>query len=56
LFRGRDRFTPVRTAPRWNEHDAVESDIVADGFGNEQMSVMNRVEAAAENADVNSVA
>jgi hypothetical protein len=43
----------MRAVARRNEHDLIEPDVVADRFGNEEMPVVNRVEAAPENTDVN---
>jgi len=37
---------------RWNENDLVESEVVAHGFGDEEMTVVNGVEPTAENTDI----
>ena len=41
---------------RGNEHDAVEPAFFAHGFGNEEMSVVNRIETAAEYPDAHELA
>ena len=41
---------------RGNEHDAIEAAFFAYGFGNEKMSVVNRIETAAKNPDAHGLA
>jgi hypothetical protein len=52
-MRRRDRLGSMRTTARRHEDNFIESDVIAHRFGNEQMSVVDRIEAAAEDADVN---
>jgi hypothetical protein len=47
-----DRFDPMGAVARGNENDLVEPDVIAHRFGNEKMTVMNRIEAAAEDSDI----
>jgi len=46
---------PVRAGSGWNEDDFVEPDVVSNGLGNEKMPIVNGVEAAAEDPDVNAL-
>jgi phage regulator Rha-like protein len=52
-MRRRDRLRSVRAVKGGNEDDFVESDVIAHRFGNEKMSVMNRIETAAKDSDIN---
>ena len=51
-MRGRDRRPAMSAVARWNENDLVESEVVAHGFGDEEMTVVNGVEPTAENTDI----
>ena len=42
----------MRAGTCGNEDDSVESDVIAYCFSNEKMSVMNRIEPAAEDPDI----